>query len=585
MMICVRMISLCLLIGLTGTPLFAQEASPAERLGFQPNILWISTEDIGCMLAAYGDSTAYTPNIDRLANEGVVYENAFTVAGVCAPSRSSMITGVYPTSMGTQHMRTWGIGVPPEIRPFTTYLRESGYYCTNQHKEDFNFKKPTGTWDESSQTAHWRNRAPGQPFFTVFNNIVTHEHKTWYNERNFLGVDIDDVPVPGYYPQDNEEVRKSIARVYSNIMDLDAHVGYIFRQLESANLLDSTIIVFWSDHGGPLPRQKRELYDSGVKVPFIIRYPDGYGAGSRTDELISLIDLGPSMLSLVGVDVPGHMHGRPFLGGQKAPERDYVYLHRDRMDGQYDLVRGVRDKRYKYFRNYHPERPNIQDIRYRLQVPMMQSLIDLHEAGELEPEQEIWFHTSKPVEELYDTASDPDELNNLAADPAYQDKLRELRLAHESWRAATLDLGAIPEPELHAIQEREGMALYDWARANPELVRRSWEAALLNVPGTDAKAVLKAARDPFPAVRYWGLYAMSRVLQDASLGEHYNFVSEQLEHPSVAVQVAAARTLGRHGYLQQALNHLESLMEQVGKDSSTHLFVAYTLNELNQLRE
>lgn len=582
---CVRMISLYLLIGLTGKPLVAQEASPAERLGFQPNILWISAEDIGCMLAAYGDSTAYTPNIDRLANEGVVYEKAFTVAGVCAPSRSSMITGVYPTSMGTQHMRTWGIDLPPEIRPFTMYLREAGYYCTNQHKEDFNFKKPEGTWDESSKTAHWRNRAPGQPFFTVFNNIVTHEHKTWYNERNFLGVDINTVPVPGYYPQENEAVRKSVARVYSNIMDLDAHVGYILQQLEAANLMDSTIIVFWSDHGGPLPRQKRELYDSGVKVPLIIRYPDGYGAGTRAEELISLMDLGPTMLSVAGVKVPEHMHGRPFLGDQKAPGRDYVYLHRDRMDGQYDLVRGVRDERFKYFRNYHPERPNIQDIQYRLQVPMMQELIDLHEAGKLEPAQEIWFHTSKPVEELYDTAMDPDELNNLAAQSAYQDKLTALRQAHEAWRASTLDLGAIPEPELHAIQEREGVALYDWARANPDLVKRSWEAALLNAPGTDAEAILKAARDPFPAVRYWGIYALSRVLQDASLGEHYNFVREQLEHPSVAVQVAAARTLGRHGHLQEALRHLEALMEQVDKGSPTQLFVAYTLNELNELRE
>jgi len=545
-------------------------------LGFKPNIVWISTEDIGCTLAAYGDSTAYTPNIDRLAEEGVVFDRAFTVAGVCAPSRSSMITGVHPTSMGTQHMRTRGIELPDRIRPFPMYLREAGYYCTNNVKEDYNFQKPAGTWDESSRTAHWENRQPGQPFFAVFNNIVTHEHKSWANYRNLMALNIDEVPIPEYYPQDNKEVKLGVARVYANIMDLDAHVGLILKQLEEANLMDSTIIVFWSDHGGPLPRQKRELFDSGTKVPLIVRFPDGRMAGTRTDELVSLMDLGPSMLSLLDIDVPEYMQGQPFLGEQKASPREYVYLHRDRMDGQYDLVRGVRDQRYKYFRNYYPDRPNIQQINYRKQMPMMRELYELHGSGQLSGAPAIWFKTSKPVEQLYDTQSDPDEVNNLVDDPANLDKLEELRAAHLAWRQETLDLGAVPEPRMHIIQQETGMPLYNWARENPDRLQAAWAAAELNSPDAALGEIEEAMRDADSIVQYWGIYSLGN--RESVTPEQLAFVRQQLQSPAPSVQIAAARTLAKHGESDKAIGHLKSMVpsEVIGVD----MMVEYTLAEL-----
>jgi arylsulfatase A-like enzyme len=546
-------------------------------LDFRPNILWISTEDIGCTLAPYGDSTAYTPNINRLAREGIVYERAFTVAGVCAPSRSSMISAVHPTSLGTQHMRTRGIRVPDQIQAFPTYLRDAGYYCTNNVKEDYNYDVSSAAWDESSWKAHWRKRPPGKPFFAVFNNIVTHEHKTWFNQRNLMALDLDEVPIPAYYPQDNEEVKRGVARVYANIMDLDAHVGYLLQQLEDAQLMDSTIIVFWSDHGGPLPRQKRELFDSGTRVPLIVRYPNGWKAGTREDRLVSLMDLGPSMMSILGLEIPGYMQGQPFLGeASQDAARDYVFLHRDRMDGQYDMVRGVRDQHFKYFRNYYPERPNIQQIRYRMQVPLMQELARLHTAGELGADQQIWFNTSKPLEELYDTRKDPDEVHNLATDPQYEEKLAELRAAHLEWRSNTFDLGAIPEPEMHRLQQESGQTLYAWARQNPNLLAEIWEAAELNVPDADQDALLQAIRHPEPSVQYWGVYSLGQ--QEDVSGELLRKVREMLNAPYPSVNIAAARTLALHGQAGPAKRKLAALKSS--EVPGVKMMVDYTLAEI-----
>lgn len=552
-----------------------------DDIGFRPNIVWISTEDIGCTLAPYGDSTAHTPHINRLAQEGIVFDRAFTVAGVCAPSRSSMISGMYPTSLGTHHMRTQGIAVPEFVKPFSQYLREAGYYCTNNVKEDYNFEVGEETWDESSWKAHWRNRKPGQPFFAVFNNIVTHEHKTWYNKRNFLGIDPQKVPVPAYYPQNNQEVRKGVARVYSNIMDLDAHVGYILKQLEDAHLMDSTIIVFWSDHGGPLPRQKRELFDSGTKVPLIIRYPDGWQAGTRRDQLVSMLDLGPTMMSILGLEIPDYMQAKPFLGADSTEARDYVFLHRDRMDGQYDMVRSVRDKRYQYFRNYYPDRPNVQAIEYRLQVPLMREMVRLHEAEALSPEQEIWFNTTKPVEELYDTQTDPDEVHNLAADPAYRSKLEELRAAHLRWREETLDLGALPESEMHRIQQESGKPLYVWARENEALLGNIWETAELNSTDYSTKALEAAMQHDHPAVRYWAVYSLGN--RESLPDKYRTYVREMLSHPAAAVAIAAARTLALHGEKERAVHQLQTVKNAASPE--VEMMANYTLAEIGNRQE
>ena len=445
----------------------AQEKS-ADTNVIPPNIVWITVEDMSPRLAAFGDSVAHTPHIDRLAAEGVRYSNVYSISGVCAPSRSALITGMYPTSIGAQHMRnmrrtsaiaditdpellaipTYEAVPPPEVICFPEYLRAAGYYCTNNSKEDYQFTRPITAWDASSREAHWRNRPANEtPFFAVFNISATHESQVWSRADEPMRVDTSRIEIPPYYP-DHPVVRRDIGRHYSNIEVMDNRVGEILRELRQAGLMENTIIFFFSDHGDGLPRMKRWIYDSGLHVPLIIRWPDGSGAGTVRDELISFVDFAPSMLSLTGIAIPEYMQGQAFLGDQKASPRRYVYAAKDRMDPVMDNARAVRDERFKYIRNYMPEEPYVGFLPYRNRMELMQVLLEMHEAGTLEGPQRLWFSASKPVEELYDTETDPHEINNLASNTAYADKLNELRTAHEAWKEETRDWGLIPEIEL-----------------------------------------------------------------------------------------------------------------------------------------
>lgn len=446
-----------------------QEIEQAEFPGFdfQPNILWITCEDMSPHLGCYDDPLARTPTIDKLASQGIRYTNAYSVSGVCAPSRSALITGMYPTTIGSMHMRTmtrtsaidkitdpellaiptYEAVPPPEVKCFTEYLRARGYYCSNNSKEDYQFRRPITAWDESSRKAHWKNRRPGQPFFSVFNFTVTHESQVWSRAGDTLITDIGKVVVPPYYP-DSEIIRRDIARHYDNIALLDAQVKGILEELKADGLEDSTIIFFFSDHGDGLPRAKRWIYDSGIKVPLIIKYPENWQAGNVADELVSFVDFAPTVLSLVGIEVPDHLQGQAFAGSQKAEEREYIYAAKDRMDPAMDNRRAVRDKRYKYIRNYMPERPYVQFLPYRDQMALMQELFRYEKEGKLDPVQALWFQKTKPIEELYDTWEDPYEVNNLASDPRFNDTLERLRDEHLKWKEETKDWGLIPETEL-----------------------------------------------------------------------------------------------------------------------------------------
>jgi len=446
-----------------------QEIKQAELTScdFQPNILWITCEDMSPHLGCYDDQLARTPTIDRLASQGIKYTNAYSISGVCAPSRSALITGMYPTSIGSMHMRTmvrtssiaqitdpellaiptYEAVPPPEVKCFTEYLRTKGYYCSNNSKEDYQFKRPITAWDESSSKAHWKNRRPGQPFFSVFNFTVTHESQIWSRAGDTLITDPNKVVVPPYYP-DNPVIRGDIARHYDNIALMDAQVNNILEQLKADGLEDSTIIFFFSDHGDGLPRAKRWIYDSGIKVPLIIKYADDRQAGEVSDELVSFVDFAPTVLSLAGINVPGHLQGQAFAGTQKAQPREYIYAAKDRMDPAMDNRRAVRDKRYKYIRNYMPDRPYVQFLPYRDQMALMQELFRYEKEGKLDPVQALWFQKTKPIEELYDTWEDVHEVNNLASDPRYNDILKRLSDEHLKWKEETQDWGLIPETEL-----------------------------------------------------------------------------------------------------------------------------------------
>ena len=449
----------------------AQELNENSTL---PNILWIVTEDISPTLSFYGDTTAKTPNLDALAKESMVYDYAFAVVGVCAPTRSSIITGMYPTSIGTMHMRTgndvmsWGnrkyknekeLGrndlenipirqysavIPDNVKCYTEYLRANGYYCTNNQKTDYQFASPVTAWDENNNKAHWRNAPKGKPFFSVFNIGVTHESMLWRNENLPLTVNPDNVIVPPYLP-DNEATRETVARNYSNIELMDNEVGNLIQQLKDDGLYDNTIIFFYSDHGGPLPRQKREIYDSGLKVPFMIKGIEG--ETGRTDRMISFVDLAPTILSIAGIEPPKYMEGQAFLGKFEAKKRDYIFGSSDRFDEYSDRIRAIRNKKYLYLRNDYPELPKYKDVSYRKQIPMMPTFLELEKEGKLNDIQHSWFET-KTKEELYNCENDPYNLNNLADDPEYASVLENMRSTLSDHMKDRIDLGLIPEAKL-----------------------------------------------------------------------------------------------------------------------------------------
>ncbi|MFC6723403.1 sulfatase-like hydrolase/transferase [Halobium palmae] len=440
-----------------------------------PNVLWISLEDTSPRLGCYGDDVADTPNIDGIASNGRTYTEACTTAGVCAPSRAAVITGCYQTSIGAHHMRTKHVNedtpglptpyssVPPHyVTAFPEYLRAAGYYCTNNEKTDYqfdnsgdgphDFRPPVSIWDECHDEAHWRNRPDDdQPFFAVFNPMRTHEMGTW--EDGYLGVEGDPetdpaaVDVPPYLP-DTEGVRKAIARQYDNVARSDEEVGRLLDQLEADGLASETVVVVWSDHGEGLPRAKRTLYESGLNVPLIVRWPGRVDDGERSRRLVSLVDLGPTMLSVAGIDVPPWMQGEPFLGPAERAPREYVMGARDRIDESYDMVRSIRGERYKYIRNYDRTAPPLVWVPFRARGEAMRDLLRLHAEGELDDPAARLLSGGRPAEELYDLETDPHETENLAGDPQHAGILDELRDAMDDWMDEVGDLGHVDETQL-----------------------------------------------------------------------------------------------------------------------------------------
>jgi N-sulfoglucosamine sulfohydrolase len=430
------------------TAALALAATSAFAQARKPNIIWISNEDMSPRLGAYGDGVARTPVLDRLAKESVRYTRAFTTAPVCAPSRAAIITGMYQTAIGAQHMRTTEdrvpelpgpyLAVPPfYVKAFPEYLRAAGYYTTNRVKTDYQFGVPFTIWDEVSNTAHWRNRADkSQPFFSVFNLNVTHESQIFPSSPARQGkrliTDPAELQLPPYYP-DTPLIRQELARVYDNIAD-------------------NTIVFYWSDHGDGTPRGKRSLYDSGLRVPLMIRWPKSLGStippGTVRDELVSFIDLAPTVLALAGVTIPTHLQGRVLVGPKTAAAPEFVFAARDRMDIEYDMMRSARDARFLYIRNFSPELPYAGHVIYRNQSDIMQEWFRLQAEGKLTGPAALWMRPQRPAEELYDTLADPHQIRDLSAEPAHRATLVRMRGAVTAWMARTGDQGLINEPEM-----------------------------------------------------------------------------------------------------------------------------------------
>ena len=578
-------------------PLYPMK-SPAYRLllllfsltGFvcaadRPNILWISSEDNGPHLGCYGDEYAVSPNLDALAAKGLRYTRASSNAPVCAPARTTVISGIYPPSTGAEHMRSETI-LPDGMKMFPVYLRELGYYCTNASKEDYNLVKTGEVWDESSNKGHWKNREDGQPFFAVFNATVSHESqiRNKIEEENRIH-DPATVRVPAYHP-DTPEVRKDWAQYYDRITMMDAELGRRLREIEEAGLAEDTIIFYWGDHGSGMPRNKRWPYNSGLNVPFIVHFPekwkhlapDEYEVGGASNRRIGFVDLAPTMLSLVGLEPKDWMQGNAFAGEFEAEAPEFSYGFRGRMDERIDLVRSVMGDRYVYLRQYMPHRVYGQYINYMFQTPTTQVWHALFEAGKLN-EAQSHFWQRKPSEELYDLETDRDEVVNLIDSPDHQEILKTMREAHVSWEREIRDVGFLSEAEIHA--RSAGSAPYDMGHDDSRYDFESiFSAARLatSQKAEDLPAIVGLLGSSDSGVRYWG--AMGLLIQEsAGVAAGREELARALGDESASVAIVASEALGRFGTDAEKEKALDVIMSHANQ-AEGNVFEAIAANNV-----
>jgi arylsulfatase A-like enzyme len=536
----------------------AQAGSPAR-----PNILWLVSEDNNPFLGSYGYTLARTPVLDRLASEGILYENCFSQAPVCAPSRFTLITGMYATSCGpAEHMRAQG-KMPANLRGFPAYLRDAGYYCTNNAKTDYNAPiDMKDTWDESSSKAHWRNRPAGKPFFAVFNHEVTHESQLFAtNIAKYAPLptptDPAKVELPAYHP-DLPEFRIDWANYFDLMARLDEQIGRRLAELEADGLAEDTIVFYYGDNGGVLPRSKRFCFDSGTHVPLIVRFPKKYrdlapaSPGARMESPVSFVDFAATVLSLAGVEAPRYMQGHAFAGRAKAAPQQYAFSFRNRMDERYDMVRTARDSRYRYMRNYMPHLIYGQHVDYMFQMRSMAAWEKAYREGKLSGPQKF-FWEEKPAEELYDLRTDPYEVKNLAADPKSKDVLDRMRAAVRKHMLDIRDNGFIPEGS-----PTEG---YDSSRdpgAYPlERILETADAAIQRNPA-NVQRLIGWLADENESIRYWA--ALGCVMLRERAAPAAGRLAERLNDSSRSVRVAAAEALCYLGREDAALAALESCL-------------------------
>jgi len=538
----------------------------AARGAELPNILWVVCEDINPQLGCYGDSYAVTPNLDRLAAKSLRYRYVWSNAPVCAPARTSLISGVYATSTGAEHMRSL-VDMPQFMKMYPQFLRERGYYCTNNSKEDYNLEKPGQVWDESSGKAHWKNRTSGQPFFAVFNLGISHESQIRKRPHTLVH-DPAKARVPAYHP-DTPEVRHDWAQYYDNVTTMDSQAEKLLKEIDNAGLSDDTLVFFYGDNGSGMPRSKRWPYDSGLHVPLLVHVPKKfqhlapkeYAPGGASERLVSFVDFAPTLLSIAGVQPPEWMQGHAFMGKYETPPQPYIHGFRGRMDERYDMVRSVRNQRYIYIRNYMPHLIYGQYIAYMFETPTTRVWKQLYDEGKLKPPQ-TFFWEPKPTEELYDLQADPDEVHNLAGSPAHQAILTELRQAQQQHALRIRDLGFLSEAEQHS--RSAGTTRYELGhdRQKYPLEKIMAMAELAASLRPDVLPQLRPGlKDDDSALRYWaamGLLMRGKTAVEKSRGE----LRAALKDASPSVRITAARALGQYGSdadLREALPVLKEL--------------------------
>lgn len=561
----------------------------SHALAARPNIVWLTSEDHGPHVGCYGDKFATTPNIDTLAKRGMLYRHCWSNAPVCAPARTTLISGMYPTSTGSEHMRSM-VPYPKGKQMFPQFLRAAGYYCTNNSKEDYNLEKPGKVWDESSNKAHWKNRDKDQPFFAVFNSTKSHESQIRKRPHKQIH-DPAKVRVPAYHP-DTPEVRQDWAQYYDCVTEADADAGQRLKELEEAGLMEETIVFYFADHGSGMPRNKRTPCNSGLQVPLVIYVPEkyrelaspDYKAGGETQRLVSFVDFAPTVLSLAGIEPPEWMQGFAFLGKYQTEPQPFVYGFRGRMDERQDLVRSVTDGRYVYIRNYMPHLPAGQHNEYMFQTPTTRVWKKLFDEGRLTPEQAT-FWKPRVVEELYDLQNDPDEVNNIVDWKPVE--IRQFRRVSGQLAINTVDVGLLPEGEM--IRRSLGGSPYDMARdLNVYNCKSELEAAqLAGFVSADRGVVGEGMFDEEltkngETDRYW--IASALLFRGGNAVRVLGAKFRELHgDKSPYIQIISLEAMSRYGWLAESETAITKLLELAPCDKNDFFVSAAALQALDRL--
>lgn len=535
-----------------------------DKMPERPNIIWLVAEDMSDHWSCYGEKNITTPYIDKLAQEGVLFENSFVTAPVCSPCRSALITGMYQPSIGAHNHRSQvreGNGggnsdyfdsftLPDEVPFLPRLFREAGYYtvlgthqtiATRENtgdklgKTDYNF-----IWDQQwFDDNDWTNRKPGQPFFAQV-QLRGGKYRRGLVEKP---VNPDSVILPPYYP-DDEVLRADWALYLHSVLTLDMEVKEVLDRLEAEGLTENTAVFLFTDHGISHLRGKQFLYDEGIKVPLIVRWPAWLPAGERRSELVSHIDIAATSLFLANIPVPSVMQGQPFFGKDYIP-REYIFAARDRCDETIDLIRAVRTQKYKYIHNFLPDRSHTQPNQYKDGKSFIIHMRQLFAEGKLKEETAVYFQPTRPVEELYDLENDPWEMNNLVTDPKYVDVLAEMR--EKLWQTSvqTRDLGYIPEPLLEEAGKRYGNKYLVLAAGENQDLQEVCHAILGKCATRDIEGMVEGLSHERPEVRFWAAYGLGNAegLDEAALSA----LDRALGDVSDPVRIAAARALCRSG--------------------------------------
>ncbi|MEL7586447.1 MAG: sulfatase-like hydrolase/transferase [Prolixibacteraceae bacterium] len=555
----------------------------------RPNILWITCEDISPYLGCYGCPEAHTPNLDGLAQNGIRFTHAYANAPVCAVARSTILSGMYASTIGTHQMRS-RIQLPDEIPAYPRILREAGYYCTNSSKKDYNsnYEDDTRLWDESSNKAHYRNRRPGQPFFAVFNLTVTHESQLnkkriqHYIETNQIPekprVHPRDITLPPYHP-DLTEIREDWARLHDLITLMDSMSGNLLQELKEEGLADNTIVFFYSDHGGQLSRAKRYIYNIGTQVPFIVYLPDKWKhladkkPGNMDDRMVCFVDLAKTVLSITGCNIPPKMQGKIFLGPHAEKDHEMVYFYRDRMAERYDFSRAVTDGRHYFIRNFMPHRPPGRDTRYGYQEQAnWRAWEGCYAKGECNEIQSRFFQPKPPVE-LFDTEIDPWHVSDLSTEKEKHEILVKLSERLDTWMIETRDVGLIPEPMFHDLagETKAYKTLYEYAQSNDYPIEQILEVAKAASSGKPDRlsSCIEYLKSANPIIRFWGAYGI--FLTRSGEPQAKSSLVRMIKNDDIAAnRIMAAQALGACG---DPVTAFDFIMKEVNETEQGYVFL------------